>query len=137
MNTFKFNVDIYVNGDDLESAKSNLCEEMDYLCGLDNPIIAASYDDNGVLTERDGMPIKTDRNLDMARDIVLAQLALLRAYGDDFAGTEVEVEMNNSVVALCEEAGLDLLDDGGYCLKATTDEIAAYNLGRINPAISA
>lgn len=71
--------------------------------------------------------------LAFAKFVEEAHLAMLKTavpYADIW-GTTFEIAMGNLVVALCTENGVDVLDDGGYCLKATAEEICEYNLQRL------
>lgn len=52
-----------------------------------------------------------------------------------FYGSNFDAAMGYLVVAICEENGVNLDDDDGYCLKATSKEICEYNLTRINAVV--
>ena len=58
-------------------------------------------------------------------------LELLTEFGDSFNGSEAEMAMSSLAFYLCREQGIDLEQDGGYCLKATADEICEYNIQRV------
>ena len=51
MNTYKFNVEVYVFGDSAKEAKASMIEEFDFLFFMDNPLQAACYLDDGTLEE--------------------------------------------------------------------------------------
>lgn len=51
MKVFKFQVEIYVQGETAEGALAHMQEEFDYHFGQDNQLQAAHYLDNGVLEE--------------------------------------------------------------------------------------
>lgn len=71
--------------------------------------------------------------LEFAKFVAQAHLVLMQMPGNDqFYGSSFDTALGNIVFCLCIENGIDLEDDGGFCNKATPDEIQRYNIGRID-----
>lgn len=71
--------------------------------------------------------------LSFARYIEETHLMLHKAdAAESFHGCACDASLGALAFALCEDNGVDLEDDDGYCLKATAQEICEYNIGRIN-----
>jgi len=76
----------------------------------------------------------TQRRIKNIIEVEKEHLRLLEE-SDDFWGTDEDINIGNSVYReICNIVGFDINEDdewGGYTIKATANEICAYNIKRL------